>query len=153
MSDRDFFVPDGFEVPVELVGDGFRLEPLGEQHNERDLAAWSGSIAHVRATPGFGDGAWPPPEAVSAERNLADLARHARDFAARTGFTYSVLDGDDVVGCVYVYPGRKDPDRVHVSSWVRADRAALDRPLYEAVSRWLAEVWPFEPQRIVYAAR
>ncbi|GAA1571540.1 hypothetical protein GCM10009731_26970 [Streptomyces globosus] len=147
-------MPDGFEVPVELVGDGFRLEPLGEQHNERDLAAWSGSIGHVRATPGFGDGAWPPPEGMSAERNLADLARHARDFAARTGFTYSVLDGgDDVIGCVYIYPGREDPDRVHVSSWVRADRAALDRPLYEAVSRWLAEVWPFEPERIVYAAR
>ncbi|MFJ9792693.1 GNAT family N-acetyltransferase [Streptomyces globosus] len=154
MSDHDSFVPDGFEVPVELVGDGFRLEPLGEQHNERDLAAWSGSIGHVRATPGFGDGAWPPPEGMSAERNLADLARHARDFAARTGFTYSVLDGgDDVIGCVYIYPGREDPDRVHVSSWVRADRAALDRPLYEAVSRWLAEVWPFQPERIVYAAR
>lgn len=38
-----------------------------------------------------------------------------------------------------------------VSSWVRADRAELDRPLYEAVSAWLASDWPFTEVR--YAAR
>ncbi|MBD3577415.1 MULTISPECIES: N-acetyltransferase [Streptomyces] len=153
MTDRVSLVPDGFEVPLELAGDGFRLEPLGEQHNERDLAAWSGSIDHIRATPGYPDGSWPPAEGMTAERNRADLARHARDFADRFGFTYSVLDGDDVIGCVYIYPSDKHPDGVEVSSWVRADRAELDRPLYAAVSRWLAEAWPFEPGRIVYAAR
>ncbi|MFD0269834.1 N-acetyltransferase [Streptomyces sp. NPDC127106] len=155
MSDQEAFVPDDFDVPLELAGEGFRLEPLGEEHNERDLAAWGGSIAHVRATPGFEGRGWPPPEGMSAEDNRRDLARHARDFAARTGFTYSVLDGDDVIGCVYVYPAKEggSPRPVHVSSWVRADRAALDGPLYEAVSRWLAEVWPFEPGRVEYAAR
>ncbi|MEU2392488.1 N-acetyltransferase [Streptomyces sp. NPDC007369] len=157
MSDQETFVPDDFDVPLELAGEGFRLEPLGEEHNERDLAAWGGSIAHVRATPGFTDGKWPPAEGMSAEDNRRDLARHARDFAARTGFTYSVLDGDDVIGCVYIYPAKEGgsggPRPVSVSSWVRADRAALDKPLYEAVSRWLAEVWPFEAGRVDYAAR
>ncbi len=158
MSDDASFVPDEFVVPVELAGDGFRLEPLGEQHNERDLAAWSWSIAHVRATPGFVGRDWPPVEGMSAEANLADLARHARDFAARTGFTFSILDGDgdgdgDVIGCLYIYPDKGGSGQVHVSSWVRADRAGLDKPVYDTVSRWLAEVWPFEAGRIVYAPR
>ncbi|MFJ4779346.1 N-acetyltransferase [Streptomyces sp. NPDC088762] len=154
MSDeQQRFVPDGFEVPTTLLGDGFRLEPLGAEHNERDLAAWSGSIGHIRATPGFGRN-WPPLEGMSAEANLADLVRHAQDFAERRGFTYSVLEGEtEVIGCLYVYPGKEQPERVQVSSWVRADRAHLDVPLYEAVSRWLREVWPFDAGRIDYAPR
>lgn len=165
-GDQQSFVPAGFEVPTALAGAGFRLEPLSGRHNARDHAAWSGSIGHIRATPGFAGRGWPPEEGMSAEANLADLERHARDFAERRGFTYSVLEGDahrggegeahreaEVIGCLYVYPGREDPRRVHVSSWVRADRAHLDRPLYEAVSRWLAEVWPFDAERIDYAPR
>ncbi|WP_327253463.1 N-acetyltransferase [Streptomyces sp. NBC_01244] len=158
-SDQQSFVPPAevFEVPVRLVGEGFRLEPLGPEHNEGDLAAWSGSIAHVRATPGFlGD--WPPPEGMTPEANLADLVRHARDFAERRGFTYSVLEGEqegegEVIGCLYIYPAKADPGRVHISSWVCADRAALDKTVYETVMRWLAEVWPFDAERIAYAAR
>ncbi|MCX4779243.1 N-acetyltransferase [Streptomyces sp. NBC_01264] len=153
------FVPPAevFEVPVRLVGEGFRLEPLGPEHNEGDLAAWSGSIDHVRATPGFlGD--WPPEEGMSAEANLADLVRHARDFAERRGFTYSVLDGErdgegEVIGCLYIYPGKVDPERVHVTSWVRGDRAAYDKAVYGTVTRWLAEAWPFPADRIDYAPR
>ncbi|MFE2289111.1 N-acetyltransferase [Streptomyces sp. NPDC059443] len=157
-TDRQGFVPaaDVFEVPVGLVGEGFRLEPLGPEHNERDLAAWSGSIAHVRATPGF-LGNWPPLEGMSAEQNLADLVRHAGDFAGRRGFTYSVLEGEgeaaEVVGCLYIYPSKADPERVQVSSWVRADRVALDKAVYDAVTDWLAEFWPFAAERIDYAAR
>ncbi|MGW0392348.1 N-acetyltransferase [Streptomyces sp. NPDC003042] len=153
-DNQQAFVPDDFAVPRTLVADGFRLEPLGPEHNERDLAAWSGSIAHVRATPGFAEWRWPPPEGMSAEANLADLVRHARDFAERRGFSYSVLDGDEVVGCVYIYPGAEDqPDRVQVNSWVRADRAELDAAVHAAVRGWLRTVWPFDAGRVDYAPR
>ena len=83
------FVPDDFVAPTSFEGPGFRLEPLGPQHNDRDHEAWMSSIAHIRATPGFPDGDWPAP--MSLQQNLDDLVRHARDFAARTGFTYSIL--------------------------------------------------------------
>lgn len=144
-------VPDDFVVPRELVAERFRLEPLGARHNERDHAAWTGSIDHIRATPGFEAGSWPPVEGMSSDDNLADLRRHADDFENRTGFTYSVLSGDEVVGCVYIYPARDNPDAAQVRSWVRADHAALDAPLYEAVSRWLATDWPIA--RVRYAPR
>jgi hypothetical protein len=75
---------------------------------------------------------------------LAGLERHAGDFAARTGFTYSVLDGDEVIGCVYLYPANDGEHDVEVQSWVRASRAELDVVLRETVSSWLAEAWPFQ---------
>ena len=143
------FVPDDFDVPHELATDRFRLEPLGPQHNDRDHEAWMSSIAHIRATPGFREWTWP--KEMSAEQNLADLVRHAGDFAARTGFTYSVLDGDEVIGCVYLYPAKDGEHDVAVQSWVRASRAELDAVLWETMSSWLAEAWPFD--RPLYAQR
>jgi hypothetical protein len=139
------FVPDGFEPPLGLVGDGFRLEPLGPEHNERDFGAWSSSIDHIRALPGYGpDSRWP--HEMTSEDNLADLERHARDFAERTGFTYSVVDpfDGDVIGCVYVYPAHDGDHDAHVQSWIRASRAELDPVLRWSVVEWLTQVWPFE---------
>jgi hypothetical protein len=81
---------------------------------------------------------------MSIEQNLADLERHAADFAARIGFTYSVLEGDEVVGCVYVYPSRDDVHDADVRSWVRRSHAGLDLPLREAVAAWLGSDWPFQ---------
>jgi hypothetical protein len=146
------FVPDDFTPPAGLTTAQFRLEPLGPQHNDRDYAAWTSSMEHIRATPGFEDGRWP--REMTVEENRDDLLRHERDFHGRTGFTYTVLDDrDDVIGCVYIYPRKSDsePGGAKVSSWVRADRAELDAPLYRAVSEWLTRDWPF--RRVDYAER
>jgi len=130
----------------------FVLEPLGPEHNEADHAAWTQSIQHIRQTPGFASRTWPV-DSMSLEQNAADLAMHAQDFADRTGFTYTVLDpaSGDVIGCVYLYPPRREGYDVDVRSWVRADRAELDKPLYDLVLRWLADGWPFAKPD--YAAR
>jgi hypothetical protein len=135
-------VPDGFEPPRGLHVDAFRLEPLGPEHNERDYAAWSSSIEHIRASPGYGpDSRWP--HEMTLAENLSDLERHARDFDERTGFTYTVLDdAGDVIGCVYVYPSDDGVHDAHVRSWVRVSRAELDLPLRGAVAEWLARDWP-----------
>lgn len=137
------FVPDSFHVPLKLTTERFRLEPLGAQHNERDHNAWMSSIEHIRNTPGFPKSKSNWPSAMPLETNLSDLNRHSEDFAARQGFTYSVLDGDQVIGCVYIYPSEKDGFDVDVSSWVIASRADLDKHLWETISDWLSEVWPF----------
>lgn len=141
----DNFVPVGFEPPTSLVTDQFLLEPLGPQHNEADHAAWTSSIVHIRATHGYPDGNWPPLDGMSLEANLADLRRHADDFNARRGFTFTVLDpaDGDVIGCVYLYPAKSEGD-VSVQSWVRADRSDLDEPLAEAVAHWITAEWPWQ---------
>jgi hypothetical protein len=155
MSDEPF-VPADFAVPQGLVADEFRLEPLGPQHNAADYAAWTASIDHIRATPGFAGSSWP--HEMSLADNLGDLQRHARDFAQRRGFTYSVLSAaaGEVIGCVYIYPkvggdGTVGGRHALVESWVRADRAALDLVLYRTVLAWLVSHWPFDS--IDYAPR
>lgn len=99
------------------------------------------SIDHIRATPGMAGWGWPEP--MSLEENLADMEMHAGEFAGREAFTYSILDGEQVIGCVYIYPAQDDPQDAQVRSWVRASRAGMDQVVWEAISRWLAEVWPF----------
>lgn len=142
------FVPDDFVVPRSLRGPGFRLEPLEPQHNDSDHRAWTSSIDHIRATPGFPDGGWPPLDGMSAAENLRDLERHADDFERRVGFTYTVLDdSDEVIGCVYIYPLRAEPSVARVQSWVSAAAAELDLPLHDAVAHWLATDWPFPSLR------
>jgi hypothetical protein len=147
------FVPDEFDPPRELELPEFHLVPLGAEHNESDHAAWSSSIAHIRATPGFEAWGWPPVEGMSLAANRRDLERHARDFAERTGFTFTVLrpGTEEVIGCLYIYPVEDGGGDARVRSWVRADVAELDGPLHAAVSRWLADRWPFG--RTVYAER
>jgi hypothetical protein len=104
------------------------------------------SIEHIRTTPGYPDGDWPPSDGMPLETNLSDLRRHADHFAAGKGFTFTVLDPADrdvVIGCVYLYPTTSAAHDVTVRSWVRADRADLDVPLAEAVAEWIASEWPW----------
>lgn len=143
------FVPDGFEPPGGIATERFVLEPLGPEHNESDYEAWSSSIEHIRASPGFEGRTWP--HEMTIDDNRRDLERHARDFAAREGFTYTVLEPASraVIGCVYIYPDEKGGRDAAVASWVRASHAELDGALRGLVSGWLTEAWPFE--RVAYA--
>jgi hypothetical protein len=115
----DEFVPRDFDVPRRPETPQFVLEPLGPEHNDQHYDAWTSSMDHIAATPGWGDGRWP--QEMTPDENRADLQRHAEDFRKRTGFTYTVLDpaNRDVIGCVYIVP------------------------LWRAVSDWLASDWPF----------
>jgi len=137
------FVPPDFDVPLGLETSEFVLEPLGPEHNELDYDAWTSSMEHVAATPGFVGRSWP--REMTSDENRADLQRHANDFRNRTGFTYTVLDptSRDVVGCVYIYPAPNSPYDACARSWVRESHAHLDTPLWGAVSEWLAHDWPF----------
>jgi RimJ/RimL family protein N-acetyltransferase len=153
MSEQ-LFVPADFVIADGLTAEEFRLEPLGPQHHAADYAAWTASISHIQATPGFAGSSWP--HQMSLAENLRDLERHAQDFADRRGFTYTVLSTGtgEVIGCVYIYPPRSDSEGDHdadVSSWVRADCAELDPVLYHTVRAWLERDWPF--RSIEYAPR
>ena len=149
MTSEPFVLPD-FVVPLRLEAPQFVLEPLGPQHNEPDYAAWSSSMEHIHVTPGWEESSWP--RAMTLEENRADLERHAADFESLKGFTYTVLSPEgEVIGCVYIYPSKKESIDAQVLSWVRASDAGLDPLLWRAVSTWLDSEWPFE--NIQYAPR
>jgi hypothetical protein len=92
------FVPPDFAVPLGLETSELVLEPLGPEHSEQDYDAWTSSMEHIAATPGYPDGSWP--REMTPDENRADLERHADDFRNRKGFTYTVLDPSsrDVIG-------------------------------------------------------
>ena len=137
------FVPAEFEIPLRLETAQFVLEPLGPEHNDRDYEAWTSSMEHIRATPGWEGSSWP--REMTPDENRADLQRHADDFRNRWGFTYTVLDpaSRDVIGCVYLYPGPDDDVDARARSWVRTSHAELDAALWRVVAEWLASDWPF----------
>ncbi len=145
----DPLVPAEFDPPIFFEGPGFHLEPLGPGHNERDHEAWMSSMDHIHSTLGAW-GSWPRP--MTLEENGRDLEKHAEEFTSREAFTYSILDGDEVIGCLYIYPDSDDHDTdAYVSSWVRASRAEMDLLVWETISEWLTGEWPFDAFR--YASR
>ncbi|CAI6094182.1 unnamed protein product [Clonostachys chloroleuca] len=137
-------VPQDFVIPSSLHGEGFRLEPLTTAHNVSDYQAWHDSIEHIQKTPGFAGREWPV-EDFPVEQNLADLVQHEKEAAERVGFAYTVLSPTNgkVIGCVYLEAPKREGYDVDVRSWVCADQAELDKPLYEAVLSWIASDWPF----------
>ncbi len=142
----DFAVPPGAATAL------FVLEPLGPQHNAADLAAWTSSIAHKGRRPGspVARGRTGPFLSRRTRRTWRATPRTSRNGLA-SPIRCSIQQRAKVVGCVYLYPPRRPGYDVDVRSWVTADHADLDKPLYAFVCEWLARVWPFnEPD---YAVR
>lgn len=140
------WIPSG-RVPAPLRTARFVLRPLGPEHNARDHRAWSESIDHIRATPGFAPGDWGSddwPVPMTPEQNLDDLVMHRREFDAGQAFAYSVLDGDcdDVLGCVYIDPDPTGAAEAVVRCWVTSERASFDHDVANSVHRWIIESWP-----------
>lgn len=67
---------------------------------EQDFAAVMRDVPLLRAWSGQD---WPTPD-FTVEENLVDLVRHDLEHEEGIAFTYSVLLGHDVVGCIYVRP-------------------------------------------------
>ncbi len=145
------FVPVGFVAPPPPRTESLWLEPLGPQHNDADYAAWTSSVEHIHATPGFESKRWPHP--MTPAENEGDLLMHADHFDRQLGFTYTVRGtaDDDVIGCVYIYPSDDASIDASVRSWVRVSHAHLDAELWRLIRDWLQHDWPFSA--IDYAAR
>jgi len=136
--------PFDFDPPEPLTCSLFHLEVLGPEHNDRDYEAWTSSMDHIHASPGFENWKWPHP--MTLDENMADMEMHFREYGERTGFTYSILDGHEVIGCVYIYPPKPEQDHLdaRVRSWVRVSRADMDSAVRVELRTWLATSWPFE---------
>jgi hypothetical protein len=137
-------VPLDFSVPSPPAHPAFAIEPLGPEHNAADLEAWTSSIDHIHATPGFPLDGWPERPYTLVE-NVADLEKHRDHHQRRIDCAWTVLDPVDpavVIGCVYL---KRDPTGVadaEARSWVRADRAHLDRQLRDLLTPWFVSEWP-----------
>ena len=74
----------------------------------RTLAAWTSSIAHIRATPGFAGRPWPdrPFSSRRTRRTWCATPRTSRNGLA-SPIRCSTRIAREVIGCVYLYPPRQ----------------------------------------------
>ena len=137
-------VPDNFDVPGVLETPRMRLRPLTVDDAEKDYEAVISSEHRLR-TVFRPDGEWP--DGLTLKENVMELGWHQTEFGLRTSFAYTVmtLDESAVLGCMYIYPCHHDKYDVQVTMWVRESEAdtGLDQHLYETVTKWIDEVWPF----------
>lgn len=137
-------VPADFVVPECLETPRMRLRPLTINDAIKDFDAVMSSETRLR-TVYRPDGEWPL--GLTLEQNLIEMGWHQTEFQLRTSFAYTVvsLDETTVLGCMYIYPVHKSGYDVEISMWVRESEAlsGLDQHLFETVSNWIEESWPF----------
>ena len=99
------FVPPDFDVPEQLETDTYRLRMLTTSDVVKDYDAVMSSAAHIDEL--WNGVSWP--EGLTIEQNLIDLGWHQKEFQRRRSFAFTVtdLDGERVLGCVYINPTRK----------------------------------------------
>jgi hypothetical protein len=139
------FLPPDFEVPGPLETDRFRIRPLTIHDLVKDYDAVMTSREQLWEQ--FGQAWGWPPEDLTLEQDLIDLAWHQKEAQRRSSFAYVVMRPDERVqlGCVYIVPSHKQGFDAAVATWVRASEVpgGLDEELYGTVRGWLAERWPF----------
>ena len=143
MYDRSI-VPKNFKAPEELKTKDFMLRPLKINDLIKDYEAVMSSVEHLRGRMDESD--WPV--GLTIEENLIDLGWHQREFTLGHSFAYTVasLDGEDCLGCCYIYPSENQEVEVEVFYWIRQNllETGLEDYLGEVLKRWLKTDWPFE---------
>jgi RimJ/RimL family protein N-acetyltransferase len=137
------FLAKDFQVPAILETDRFRLRMLTVSDVVKDYDAVMTSQEHLNEIWGAG---WP--EGLTLEQNLIDLGWHQKEFQRRRYFAYTVvaLDESRVLGCVYIYPTRKEGYDAEVYLWARQSELAsgMETELTATVKDWIAAKWPFK---------
>ena len=141
-SDFPLLDPE-FKVPGTLETERFRLRMLTVNDVVKDYDAVMTSKEHLHEIWGPG---WP--EGLTLEQNLIDLGWHQKEFQRRRSFAYTVvaLDESRVLGCMYIYPTRKQGYDAEVYLWARQSELAsgMETQLADAVKAWLKADWPFK---------
>lgn len=126
-----------FRPPAPLRAQDWYLAPLHPDLAEVDYAAWRS--CRERLVGELAWGGWPGPD-FSLQDNRVDLEEHYQEFRDREAYAYSLLSGQDCVGCVYIEPWSTG---AQLAFWVRDDWLLREREVIAAVLSWL-ESWPFD---------
>ena len=147
------FLPGDFAPPAGLEHERFRLRPITVHDAVKDYDAVMTSRDHLWAL--FGEAWGWPPDTLTLEQDLIDLACHQKEADLRRSFNFAVmsLDGRRLLGCVYVDPPTKDGYDAEVFWWARADELAsgLEDAIGVAARAWVEREWPFG--RVAYPGR
>ncbi|NJM73535.1 MAG: GNAT family N-acetyltransferase [Scytonema sp. RU_4_4] len=147
------FLPENFEIPEILKTDYFFLRSITLHDVVKDYDAVMSSREHLWQR--FGKIWGWPPEDLTLEQDLIDLAWHQKEFQLRRSFDYAVMSLDEtrLLGCVYIDPANSEEYDAEVYYWVRSSELAsgLEDYLGDIVQNWIATSWPFK--RVEYPGR
>ena len=139
------FIPDNFEPPTLVTTEDFIVKPLGPELVDIDYEAYMSSIEHLQTT--FTRSTSWPHKDLDMNDAMLDMQAEERRFKQRESFAYAVLtpDGEMELGCIYVYPSKKEGFDAVIRLWVtqgQYDRG-FDATLYTWTQGWVKEAWPF----------
>ena len=154
MNSKDHpFIPVGFNIPEKLENEQFLIRMLTVKDLIKDYEAVMTSIDHLKGV--FGPETTWPSKNLTLEQDLIDLGWHQKEFQKRSSFAYTVMSPDEqeCLGCVYIYPTKKETFDAEVFLWVRKSAFAngMDMVLFENVKHWIKEIWPF--RMVAYPGR
>lgn len=146
------WLPESWAHPTRVVlTDGHHLRPMGPDDVDIDLPAVRGSRDRLWSIYGQAWG-WPP-ENLTREADIDDLAHHAAEIEAHESFLYGLFDAEEsaLLGCLYIDPAAKVGADADISWWVVDDLVGSDlaAALDDFVPRWIAAEWPLSRPRYV----
>jgi RimJ/RimL family protein N-acetyltransferase len=146
------WLPTGFAHPTRVtVRGGYHLRPIAAADADLDYPAVMGSRQRLWSI--YGDAWGWPPESMTYQQDLDDLARHEAETAAHLSFNYALFDDAEtaLLGCVYIDPPEKQGADAEISWWVVDSHVGTDlhRALATLIPQWIADVWPFKQPRYV----
>ena len=152
-SQNNSFISADFKVPDTLENEHFRIRMLTVNDVVKDYDAVMSSVEHLQGV--FGPNSKWPSKDLTFEQDLIDLGWHQKEFQRRSSFAYTVVSLDEsvVVGCIYIFPTKKEDYNAHIIMWVRASEVenGLDSILFESVKKWISEKWEFK--KVAYPGR
>lgn len=144
MAKYNKIIPDDFDVPLFVNGDGFFLRPLSERYADLDYEAVMASKSILKNT--FSDD-WPE-NIHSMEDNLFYINEDYHDFQERIGFSYIILSSDEsyCIGCVYLFPSLYEGSDVAVYYWfnISVNGTPLALTVEKFIRMWVCDFWNIE---------
>jgi hypothetical protein len=130
-----------WHIPKEHILGAFKLNALSIKDLDRDYEAVMASAAEIKTA--NANSLWPPDD-LTREDNMIDLAWHQKEFAARRSFAWAVEDDSgSYLGCAYVHPSIAGENAADVAWWWKTGVDVDRKEFRHQFLGWLAgNDWP-----------
>ena len=152
-------IPEDFEVPEQIQGDGFNLHMFDMDLYGVDYEACLASVEAIKQQlPGLEQEAPWLTRDCDIHQHACRLGYEMKRQLYRNSFSYGILEPGQPLsslGSLHIQPSRKRGYEAEVYFWVRASEldGDLAQRVYEFTRAWLQETWPFDADKVLCPGR